>query len=191
MYQCVLLDPEDATPLRDIPLNKVPLVPFDEPLLGILDRFQEGHSHMAIVTRVSRTAESRDDQGSINMETKVGLTKRFLNKVGLSDHIEEHEHEDVELGMKKGMNVDDEKNEKEVEPASAIAPAKRSLLLGVPNTPLEQTMPSDAVLSKEGAQKVCYLALSFLRWQALISRYRLVLCRHGAALRHYHTRRCN
>lgn len=116
---------------------------------------------MAIVTRVSRTAESRDDQGSINMETKVGLTKRFLNKVGLSDHIEEHEHEDVEMGVKKAMNGDGEKNEKEVEPASAIAPAKRSLLLGVPNTPLEQTMPSDAILSKEGAKKVCYFAMSF------------------------------
>jgi metal transporter CNNM len=74
--QCVLLDPKgvfffflahiflvfrsliwglalDATPLRKIPLNKVPFVPNNEPLLGILDRFQEGRSHMAIVSRFS------------------------------------------------------------------------------------------------------------------------------------------
>ena len=69
--QCVLLDPKgtyllikvvrcriltsnlDATPLRNIPLNKVPFVPNNEPLLGILDKFQEGRSHMAIVSRFS------------------------------------------------------------------------------------------------------------------------------------------
>jgi metal transporter CNNM len=67
--QCVLLDPKgeqgqisdlfdssdmiDATPLRKIPLNKVPFVPNNEPLLGILDKFQEGGSHMAIVSRFS------------------------------------------------------------------------------------------------------------------------------------------
>lgn len=43
----------DATPLRNIPLNKVPFVPNNEPLLGILDKFQEGRSHMAIVSRFS------------------------------------------------------------------------------------------------------------------------------------------
>lgn len=66
---CVILDPKgkstviltgrtnstnsDATPLRKIPLNKVPFVPNNEPLLHILDRFQEGRSHMAIVSRFS------------------------------------------------------------------------------------------------------------------------------------------
>jgi CBS domain containing-hemolysin-like protein len=43
----------DAVPLRKIPLNKVPFVPNNEPLLGILDKFQEGRSHMAIVSRFS------------------------------------------------------------------------------------------------------------------------------------------
>ena len=66
--QCVLLDPNgmsasvksafqkhrtkrftsltDAIPLRQMNLNKVPFDPNDEPLLGILDKFQEGRSHM-------------------------------------------------------------------------------------------------------------------------------------------------
>jgi metal transporter CNNM len=43
----------DATPLRCIPLNKVPFVPNNEPLLRMLDKFQEGRSHMAIVSRFS------------------------------------------------------------------------------------------------------------------------------------------
>lgn len=43
----------DATPIRNMSLNKVPFVPNNEPLLGILDRFQEGRSHMAIVSRFS------------------------------------------------------------------------------------------------------------------------------------------
>jgi metal transporter CNNM len=68
--QCVLLDPQgkyycptrcrlltprmvDAIPLRQIPLNKVPFVPNNEPLLRMLDKFQEGRSHMAIVSRFS------------------------------------------------------------------------------------------------------------------------------------------
>lgn len=68
--QCVLLDPKgkvplprayrlltpslvDATPLRRIPLNKVPFVPNNEPLLRMLDKFQGGRSHMAIVSRFS------------------------------------------------------------------------------------------------------------------------------------------
>ncbi|KAF8322653.1 DUF21-domain-containing protein, partial [Clavulina sp. PMI_390] len=50
--QCVLLDPEDATPIRDIPLNVLPTIPFDEPLHNTLDRFQQGNSHMAVVSRI-------------------------------------------------------------------------------------------------------------------------------------------
>jgi metal transporter CNNM len=31
----------------------VPFIPNNEPLLGLLDKFQEGRSHMAIVSRFS------------------------------------------------------------------------------------------------------------------------------------------
>lgn len=49
--QLILLDPEDATPLREIPINPLPLVADDLALLQILNTFQEGRSHMAIVCR--------------------------------------------------------------------------------------------------------------------------------------------
>ena len=53
MHLLISCDDADAVPLRKIPLNKVPFVPNNEPLLGILDKFQEGRSHMAIVSRFS------------------------------------------------------------------------------------------------------------------------------------------
>ncbi|GBE85783.1 hypothetical protein SCP_0803050 [Sparassis crispa] len=78
--QCVLLDPKDATPLRKIPLNKVPFVPNNEPLLGILDKFQEGRSHMAIVSRFSV-----ERAASVKQAVKRGLTQRLLDRVGMGD----------------------------------------------------------------------------------------------------------
>lgn len=48
--QCVLLDPEDAVPVSEMVINALPTVPWDEPLLNVLNVFQEGRSHMAIVS---------------------------------------------------------------------------------------------------------------------------------------------
>ncbi|EEB91980.1 hypothetical protein MPER_09574, partial [Moniliophthora perniciosa FA553] len=78
--QCVLLDPSDAIPLRNIPLNKVPSVPQNEPLLGILDKFQEGRSHMAIVSRISR-----EKAASVKKVVKQSLTQRLRQRVGMGD----------------------------------------------------------------------------------------------------------
>lgn len=78
--QCVLLDPKDATPLRKIPLNKVPFVPNNESLLGILDKFQEGRSHMAIVSRFSV-----EKAASVKQAVKRGLTQRLRERVGMGD----------------------------------------------------------------------------------------------------------
>lgn len=52
--QCVLLDPEDETPVRDMVINALPTVPADEPLLNLLNVFQEGRSHLAIVSSRTR-----------------------------------------------------------------------------------------------------------------------------------------
>ncbi|KAJ2515170.1 hypothetical protein H4217_005339, partial [Coemansia sp. RSA 1939] len=45
----ILLDPDDATPVRDARITKVPLVTPDVSLYDILNAFQEGGSHMAVV----------------------------------------------------------------------------------------------------------------------------------------------
>ena len=61
-------------------LNKVPFVPNNEPLLGILDKFQEGRSHMAIVSRFSVERAK-----SVKKAVKRGLTQRIRQTVGISD----------------------------------------------------------------------------------------------------------
>ncbi|KAI0661226.1 hypothetical protein C8Q70DRAFT_969458 [Cubamyces menziesii] len=78
--QLLLLDPKDATPLRSITLNPMPCVPFNEPLLNILDKFQEGRSHMAIVSRFSV-----EKAKSVQQEVKKGLTQRLKDRVGMGD----------------------------------------------------------------------------------------------------------
>jgi metal transporter CNNM len=61
-------------------LNKVPFVPNNESLLGILDKFQEGRSHMAIVSRFSA-----DKAASVKQAVKRSLTQRLRHRVGISD----------------------------------------------------------------------------------------------------------
>ena len=61
-------------------LNKVLFVPNDEPLLGILDRFQEGRSHMAMVSRFSAARAK-----SVKKAVKQSLTQRIRQSVGISD----------------------------------------------------------------------------------------------------------
>ena len=39
---CVLLDPEDAVPVADMVINTMPTIPQDEPILNLLNVFQEG-----------------------------------------------------------------------------------------------------------------------------------------------------
>ena len=66
--------------MRKIPLNKVPFVPNNEPLLGILDKFQEGRSHMAIVSRFSV-----ERAASVKKAVKRGLTQRLRDRVLMGD----------------------------------------------------------------------------------------------------------
>lgn len=193
--QCVLLDPKDATPLRNIPLNKVPFVPNNEPLLGILDKFQEGRSHMAIVSRFSV-----EKAASVKKAVKRGLTQRLRERVGMGDSesdsgeddnkyalqntksvarrkilkLEQHDLEEgienndstlttskinkSELGeeettkpktsFKHGTSKKEEES-KRTKVTSFQLPKVASAMTSMSN--LEQSMPADAVLAKEGA----------------------------------------
>jgi metal transporter CNNM len=84
----MLMDELDAVPLRKIPLNKVPFVPNNEPLLGILDKFQEGRSHMAIVSRFSVSKAA-----SVKKAVKRGLTQRLRERVGMGDSSDDDDEE--------------------------------------------------------------------------------------------------
>ncbi|KAI5981520.1 hypothetical protein EDC04DRAFT_2916498 [Pisolithus marmoratus] len=85
---CVLLDPGDSIPLRKLPLNKVPFVPNNESLLGILDKFQEGrspHGH-----RFSFEC----GKGCVRQEVaKRSLTQRLRERVGIGDSSDSSDEE--------------------------------------------------------------------------------------------------
>jgi hypothetical protein len=89
---------------------------------------------MAIVSRIPRKTESKAEQGSVDEDVKVGLTRRFLNRVGFGEKEDSSdEEESVEKKGEKGTDKD---------------------------VNLEQTMPSDAVLSQDGVQRVSDLISS-------------------------------
>ncbi|KAJ7594764.1 hypothetical protein C8J56DRAFT_855249 [Mycena floridula] len=156
--QCVLLDPKDATPLRQLQLNRVPFVPNNESLLGILDKFQQGGSHMAIVSRVSR-----EKAKSVKQAVKRGLTQRLRDRVGMGDSSgSDSESDDDEKTKKSGDDTIKEKdfaNEKKrgrgakKTDEDVEAGIVKDTGLSFQISTLEQSMPADAVLTKESANE--------------------------------------
>ncbi|KAG2073780.1 hypothetical protein BDR04DRAFT_1141059 [Suillus decipiens] len=119
---CLLLDPKDAVPLRRIPLNKVPFVPNNESLLGILDRFQEGHSHMAIVSRFSV-----EKAASVKKVAKRSLTQRLRERVGMGDSSDEDEDSKEKDNTK---NKDEEQASRDIPCADELDADGKSTLRG-------------------------------------------------------------
>jgi metal transporter CNNM len=160
----------DATHLREIPLNSVPTVPYDEPLLLTLDRFQQGNSHMAVVSRIPLRTESKAKPGSVNEEAKVGLTRRFLNRVRFGDDSSsssDSSEDDADGAgstsssknkrkrVKKHLdaNGSDDAEKRDRDKSSKTTPSSPWKQWNRINA-LEQTMPSDAVLASEDADEV-------------------------------------
>lgn len=153
---CILLDPEDATPLSSIPINAMPSVPFDEPLTNMLNTFQEGRSHMAIISRRSRRPE--EDAGSVMTSTAIGMRKRLLKKMrekvkGGSDSssnssASSDEENDVEKGGQR----------KSSSSAAAAGGGTASTVAGglasrASLKPQEQILPADAQLDAGHVEK--------------------------------------
>ncbi|KAI6152705.1 hypothetical protein EDD17DRAFT_1635529 [Pisolithus thermaeus] len=178
---CVLLDPGDSVPLRKLPLNKVPFVPNNESLLGILDKFQEGRSHMAIVSRLSV-----EKAASVKKVAKRSLTQRLRERVGMGDSSDssdedsdskekaerrksraiswaddfatDKDEDGAEEKPKRGRRRynkskgDDQRDVEMALPADREEKEKQKLRLPRASLALEQTMPADAVLTKKDAE---------------------------------------
>ncbi|KAJ6602172.1 hypothetical protein B0H10DRAFT_2081154 [Mycena sp. CBHHK59/15] len=156
--QLVLLDPKDAVPLRTVPLNTVPFVPNNQSLLGILDKFQEGRSHIAIVSRFSV-----EKAQSVKTAVKRGLTQRLREKVGMGDSSDSDE-EDVEANARPigkggdtlrgdGAVVQDYAGAEARVPVPVPVPGRSGKGMSFQMTSLEQSMPADAVLDKADANE--------------------------------------
>lgn len=93
--QTVLLDPEDATPIADLIINALPTVPADEPLLNVLNAFQEGRSHMAIVSSRPRkmgVAGSKRDFYDSKILGDIDEEKQVEGSGGSTDTLTERPH---------------------------------------------------------------------------------------------------
>ncbi|KAI9455801.1 DUF21-domain-containing protein [Lactarius psammicola] len=125
--------PGDAVPVRNIPLHRVPSVAQNEPLLGILDKFQEGRSHMAIVTRTSVAKAT-----SLKKAVKKSITQRIKNRVGISDSSSDNSSdEEPRSKRKKAMRFSRRSNSSE---DSMTGTSDR-----------DDTLPSEATSDKEDA----------------------------------------
>ncbi|XP_078446163.1 CBS domain protein with a domain protein (DUF21) isoform X2 [Wolffia australiana] len=82
--------PEDEVPVRDVTIRKIPRVADDLPLYDILNEFQKGHSHMAVVvkktrevsTSVDRTNRTRSDQKRTDGEALCSPKVINVDQVG-------------------------------------------------------------------------------------------------------------
>ncbi|KAL6210024.1 hypothetical protein ACLB2K_020962 [Fragaria x ananassa] len=86
--------PEDETPVKNVTIRKIPRVQETLPLYDILNEFQKGHSHMAIVVRRCNTMKQLDGNtadspvkevrvdidGEKPLQEKTLKSKRSLNK---------------------------------------------------------------------------------------------------------------
>jgi metal transporter CNNM len=162
--QLVLLDPKDAVPLRSVPLNMVSFVPNNQSLLGILDKFQEGRSHIAVVSRFSV-----EKAKSVKKAVKRGLTQRLRDKVGMGDSSDSESEEEEPTPASPG---NDNANGDVVVKDFAADPEAGGVPVSVPArqrrsgsregergnafqmSSLEQSMPADAVLGKADANEV-------------------------------------
>ncbi|OVA07022.1 CBS domain [Macleaya cordata] len=87
------VDPNDAVPLKKMTIRKIPRVSETMPLYDILNEFQKGHSHIAVVIRdLSETKETKKTKEVKYIETKLhGKKHRDLSdttslKEGLNPH---------------------------------------------------------------------------------------------------------
>ncbi|KAJ2719288.1 hypothetical protein GGI07_005305 [Coemansia sp. Benny D115] len=86
----ILLDPDDAVPVRDTHIAPVPIVTTDTSLYDILNAFQEGGSHMAVVVGMPVPEDSRCALGigaSLSSETTlVDESAALLSDATTTDH---------------------------------------------------------------------------------------------------------
>ncbi|XP_043708573.1 DUF21 domain-containing protein At1g47330-like isoform X2 [Telopea speciosissima] len=91
------VDPKDAVPLRKMIIRKIPRVSENMPLYDILNEFQKGHSHIAVVSKeLNDTKETPKETKEVqNMESKVNNKKQMappdttmLNEGSLGDRFQ-------------------------------------------------------------------------------------------------------
>ena len=69
----LMVDPDDAVPLRKMVIRKIPRVSENMPLYDILNEFQKGHSHIAVVFKdlnETKEAQNKTKDGALQVSMK-------------------------------------------------------------------------------------------------------------------------
>ena len=149
----------------------------------MLNRFQEGHSHMVIVSR-----HSEQEAEIVKREVKKGLRRRLKEKVGIDSDGSSSESEDendekksqkgrkstdkdtdVEKGSSdEGATTTEEAEKEASKPANDVQETegtKRITWERITRLGREQNIPDDAVPPKEGVKEVTLRSIPFLSYR--------------------------
>ncbi|KAJ2118089.1 hypothetical protein IW146_000225, partial [Coemansia sp. RSA 922] len=77
----ILLDPDDAVPVRDAKISAIPLVTPDVSLYDILNAFQEGGSHMAIVVGPPQQQQQQRRKSATGPGAQTSETTPLISEV--------------------------------------------------------------------------------------------------------------
>ncbi|XP_010679683.2 DUF21 domain-containing protein At2g14520 isoform X4 [Beta vulgaris subsp. vulgaris] len=112
------VNPDDNVPVKDVTIRKIPRVSENMPLYDILNEFQKGRSHMAVVIRKSRSEQSTSDypleevkveiDGDMQSQERQLRSKRSLKKLKSLPNTTYELHRETSKGKKWSKNVDSE-----------------------------------------------------------------------------------
>ncbi|CAI5463637.1 unnamed protein product [Closterium sp. Yama58-4] len=80
----ISLHPEDATPIRKVPIRRIPRVQASLPLYDMLNEFQRGHSHMAAVVAPARTHSHANPSAAATTTTVATTTSGTIATITAS-----------------------------------------------------------------------------------------------------------
>lgn len=76
--------PEDKVPVRNVTIRKIPRVYDDLPLYDILNEFQKGHSHMAVVVKHNKDIGPTTEKSKSNIsENRVNQSRKRMPADGI------------------------------------------------------------------------------------------------------------
>ncbi|XP_077233333.1 methyltransferase, putative (DUF21) isoform X2 [Tasmannia lanceolata] len=81
------VDPEDAVPLRKMTIRKIPRVSENMPLYDILNEFQKGQSHIAVVIKYRNEREESSKKLKLNVGKQRALPDTILKEVAEHDSL--------------------------------------------------------------------------------------------------------
>ncbi|XP_028796721.1 DUF21 domain-containing protein At5g52790-like [Neltuma alba] len=80
----VFCRPEDETPIKNLIIRKIPRVYENWPLYDMLNQFQKGHSHMAVVLKESKNAKKTTAQNASTPTYFNMITDKLPNEVQIN-----------------------------------------------------------------------------------------------------------